>query len=46
MNVNIGNEQIEIVQQYTYLCTRLTPTGNFTLASEHLKEKPGTLSVV
>ena len=25
--------------EYTYLGTRLTPTGNFTLALEHLKEK-------
>ena len=29
---------IEIVKEYTYLGTRLTPTGNFTLALEHLKE--------
>ena len=36
---NIGSESIEIVQEYTYLGTRLTPTGNFTLALEHLKEK-------
>ena len=39
INFKIGNEHIEIVQQYTYLGTRLTPTGNFTLALEHLKEK-------
>ena len=31
---NIGSESIEIVQGYTYLGTRLTPTGNFTLALE------------
>ena len=36
---NIGTESIEIVKEYTYLGTRLTPTGNFTLALEHLKEK-------
>ena len=36
-NFKIGNEYIEIVQQYIYLGTRLTPTGNFTLA--HLKGK-------
>ena len=30
-----GNEHIEIVQQYTYLGTRLTPTGNFTLILVH-----------
>ena len=35
----IGTVTIEIVQEYTYLGTRLTPTGNFTLAQEHLKEK-------
>ena len=39
INFNIGTEPIEIVQEYTYLDTRLTPTGNFTLAVEHLKEK-------
>ena len=39
INFNIGTEPIEIVQEYTYLGTRLTPTGNFTLAVEHLKEK-------
>ena len=36
-NFKIGNDYIEIVQQYTYLGTRLTSRGNFTLA--HLKEK-------
>ena len=36
---NIGSESIEIVKEYTYLGTRFTPTGNFTLALEHLKEK-------
>ena len=36
---NIGSESIKIVQEYTYLGTRLTSTGNFTLALEHLKEK-------
>ena len=35
---NIGSESIETVQEYSYLGTRLTPTGNFTLAVEHLKE--------
>ena len=38
-NFKIGTEPIEIVQEYTYLGTRLTPTGDFTLAQEHLKEK-------
>ena len=31
----LGNEPTEIVQQYTYLGTRLTTKGNFTLALEH-----------
>ena len=35
----IGTVTIEIVQEYTYLGTRLTPTGNFTPAQEHLTEK-------
>ena len=39
INFNIGTESIEIVQEYTYLGTRLTPTGNFTLPLEHFKEK-------
>ena len=39
INFKIATEPIEIVQEYTYLGTRLTPTGNFTLAVEHLKEK-------
>ena len=38
-NFKIGTETIQIVQEYTYLGTRLTPTGNFALAKEHLKEK-------
>ena len=38
-NFKIGTETIQIVQEYTYLGTRLTPTGNFTLPQEHLKEK-------
>ena len=33
-NFKIVNEHIEIVQQYTFVGTRLTPTGNFTLALE------------
>ena len=36
---NIGSESIGIVQEYTYLGTRLTLTGNFALALERLKEK-------
>ena len=32
INFNKGAKSIEIVQENTYLGTRLTPTGNFTLA--------------
>ena len=39
INFNIGTEPIEIVQEYTYLGTRLTPTGNFWRHSlEHSKK--------
>ena len=38
-NFNIDNKKIEIVQQYNYFGTCLTPMRNFTLALEHLKEK-------
>ena len=33
INFNIGTESIKIVQEYTYLGTRLTPTGNLLLHS-------------
>ena len=39
INFNIGTEPTEFVQECNYLGTRLPPTGNFTLALEHLKEK-------
>ena len=45
VNFNIGTEPTEIVQEYTYLGTRLTPTGNFTLAVEHLKEQESQLGI-
>ena len=35
----IGNEVIDVVQNYTYLGTRITSSGNFTLALEHLRPK-------
>ena len=35
INFNISTESIEIAQEYTYLGTRLTQPGNFTLALEH-----------
>ena len=31
-NFNIGIKSIKIVEEYTYLGRRLTPTGNITLA--------------
>ena len=40
---NIGSESIEIVQEYTYLGTRLTPTGNFTLPG-HMDKDNNNLS--
>ena len=39
INFNIGTESIEIAQENTYLGTRLTPTGNFTLCTRTLKRK-------
>jgi len=35
----IDADNIEIVQNYAYLGTRISSTGNFTLALDHLKEK-------
>ena len=36
---HIGNEIIDIVQNYTYLGTCLSFSGNFTLSLEHLRQK-------
>ena len=36
---HIGNEIIDIVQNYTYLRTRISSSGNFTLSLEHLQQK-------
>ena len=36
---HIGNESIDIVQNYTYLGTRISSTGNFTISLNHLREK-------
>ena len=36
---HIGNETIEIVQNYTYLGTRISSTRNFTISLNHLREK-------
>ena len=38
-NFRIGNEVIDVVQNYTYLGTRITSSGNFTLSLEHLRQK-------
>ena len=36
---HIGNEIIDIVQNYTYLGTCLSSSGNFTLSLEHVRQK-------
>ena len=36
---HIGSEIIDIVQHYTYLGTRISSSGNFTLSLEHLRQK-------
>ena len=36
---HIENEDIEIVQNYTYLGTLISSTGNFSVALDKLKEK-------
>ena len=33
------NQLVEIVQEYTYLGIKLTPTGNFTIAQKSLCDK-------
>jgi len=38
-NFHIDNESLEIVQNYTYLETLISSTGNFSLALDKLKEK-------
>ena len=38
-NFRIGNEVIDVVQNYTYLRIRITSSGNFTLSLEHLRQK-------
>ena len=35
MNLHV----IDVVQNYTYLGTRITSSGNFTLSLEHLRQK-------
>jgi len=38
-NFHIENEPVEIVQNYAYLGTLISSTGNFSLAFDKLKEK-------
>lgn len=38
-NFRIGNEVIDVVQNYTYLGTRITSSGNFAPSLEHLRQK-------
>ena len=35
----IGNQIIDVVQEYTYLGTRMSSSGNFSVSREHHKEK-------
>ena len=35
----IDSQIIDVVQEYTYLGTRMSSSGNFSVSSEHLKEK-------
>ena len=34
-NLYLGNEKIDIVQNYTYLGTQISSTGNFTLSRDN-----------
>ena len=38
-NFRIGNEVIDVTQNYTNLGTHITSSGNFTLSLEHLRQK-------
>ena len=35
----IDRQIIDVVQEYTYLGTRMSSSGNFSVSREHLKEK-------
>ena len=35
----IDSQIIDVVQEYTYLVTRMSSSGNFSVSREHLKEK-------
>ncbi len=36
---HVGSEKIDIVQDYTFVWTRISSLGNFTLLLEHLRQK-------
>ena len=38
-NFLIDSQIIDVVQEYTYLGTRMSSSGNFSVSREHLKEK-------
>ena len=35
----IDSQIIDVVQEYTYLGTRMSSSGNFSVSREHLREK-------
>ena len=35
----VDSQKIDVVQEYTYLGTRMSSLGNFSVSREHLKEK-------
>ena len=35
----IDSQIIDVVQEYTYLGTRISSSGNFSVSREHIKEK-------
>lgn len=41
-----GNEKIDIVQNYTYLGTCISSSGNFTFSVDHLDKRPSMPSLV
>ena len=36
---HVGNQTIDVVQDYTYLGTKISSSGNFKISLDHLKEK-------
>jgi hypothetical protein len=39
LNFHIGNKNIDIVKEYTYLALKLIPNGKFKIAQKQLCEK-------